>query len=303
MTRPCPVSVVLPVRNVARLLPRQLDALARQTIVDRLEIIIVDDASTDATVAAARQWCSTHTDVDARVVQRPRHNGPNAARNHGILLATTTIVLLCDGDDVVAPDWAEHLVAALEQHPDDQVLVSGRCVGLDAVDQPNDTTIHGEMLHRGTRYMLGGNGAFRRQLAFDIGGFDEQIYAGGTEIDFCFRAIDHGTRVLYVPEAVIGYRVPSTPVGIAMREFRRTRGYAYLARRHGERWASSRPIDVFVRPWKQCAATTAVVLLGRVPPKEFPLAVGRLVGSMLWGVRFVLHQPSPRLGLLPSHAQ
>ena len=243
-TCPGPASVVLPVRNVARLLPRQLDALARQTVIDRLEIIIVDDASTDATVAAAHRWSCAHSDIRVRVVQRPRHNGPNAARNHGIRLATTPTVLLCDGDDVAAPEWAEHLLAELERHPGDQVLVSGRCVGLDAADQPTDTTIHGEMLHRGTRYMLGGNGAFRR-----------------------------------------------------------TRGYAYLTRRHGQRWASSRPIDVFVLPWKQFAATTAVVLLGRVPRREFPHAVGHLVGSMLWGARFVLHLPRPLLGLAASPAR
>src|SRR5689334_9252898 len=96
-------SVVIPARNAARTLPATLAALRGQTYpADRLEVIVVDDGSADATgeVAAAG---------GARVL-RQAPAGPAAARNRGAAAATGEIILFTDADCTPAPTWVERML-------------------------------------------------------------------------------------------------------------------------------------------------------------------------------------------------
>ena len=289
-------SVVVPVRNSESALTAQLDALARQTIVGTLEIIVVDDASTDRTPAVASGWIAEHAEIAVRLVRRASRGGPNAARNDGIRLATTPNIVLCDGDDVVAPDWAEHLLGALEAS-NQPTLVSGRCVSLHPDDTLSDHTTIGAVTHDGTPYMLGGNGGFRRTLAHDIGGFDEQILEGGSEVDFGFRAIDHGATVRYVAHAVVGYREPITTAGLFRREFRRSRGAAYIGLRHPTRSSANSLAGVFVLPWKKAAFAVWQAGTGTGRQHAVAKAFGRALGMTWWGARLRWRTPPQILGL------
>src|SRR5580658_4182092 len=83
---------------------RSLDALGKQTIHGRLEVIVVDDGSTDRTSGVAR--------AHGAVVIRHRVNrGLAAARNSGVRAATAPIVAFLDDDCEPEPEWAERLVA------------------------------------------------------------------------------------------------------------------------------------------------------------------------------------------------
>ncbi len=289
-------SVVIPVRNGCAVLPQQLRAIAGQTIADQLQVVVVDDASTDDTAAIADRWASEHPQLALHIVRRPSRGGPNASRNDGIRHATAPYVLLCDGDDVAAPDWAERLVSALEGQPGERVLVTGRCVALED-EQPAGDTLHGAVSVQGIQYMLGGNGGFARQLAYDIGGFDEQILAGGTEIDFCFRAFDAGARLVYLEDAIIGYRIPSSARGLVARQLRRSRGNVYLGRRHGTRAGTGRAVDVFVNPWRLALGTVRLAVRGETAAHAVPSMLGRAIGTSFWGAVFRVRTPPQRLGL------
>lgn len=99
------VSVVMPVYNAERYLPRTLDSLLRQTLSD-LEIIAVDDGSTDRSGAI----CDDYATRDSRIhVIHIPNGGVSAARNRGIDEAAGEFVLFCDSDDTVEPTWAEQL--------------------------------------------------------------------------------------------------------------------------------------------------------------------------------------------------
>lgn len=288
-------TVVIPVRNSRIHLPKQLEAIARQTIAGELQVIVVDDSSSDGTGDVAGRWCEQHPQLALRVVLRSSRGGPNASRNDGLRLADGPFVLLCDGDDVVGADWAERLVSALEERRGERVLVTGRCVSLDADDQLTDTTLYGPIAIRDTRYMLGGNGGFSRHLANEIGGFDEQIYSGGTEIDFCFRAFDAGAELVFVEDALVGYRQPSGSAGYFARHFRRARGQTYLGRRYGSRSGDSRAVDVWVNPWRQALGTMRLAVRGRAAPHDVPTNLGRALGMSFWGAVFRVRTPPPLL--------
>ena len=100
-------SVIVPVYNGADTLPRCLQALQAQTFpVDRFEIIVVDDGSTDGSAEVARSF-------GAPVVSQ-LNAGPAAARNHGAKMARGDVLLFTDADCAPDPDWIERMAGSFE---------------------------------------------------------------------------------------------------------------------------------------------------------------------------------------------
>jgi poly(ribitol-phosphate) beta-N-acetylglucosaminyltransferase len=121
------VSVVVPAWNVEPWLDECLTSVARQTLgLDRIQLIVVDDGSTDATgamldaFAAANPW--------ALVVHQPASGGPGAPRNAGLALATGDYLFFLDADDYLGPEALERMVAMAERNGSDIVL--GKVVGV-----------------------------------------------------------------------------------------------------------------------------------------------------------------------------
>lgn len=105
------ISVIIPVYNSADLLTRCLNYLINQTY-NKLEIIIIDDGSTDNTPGVCRDFAKR----DARIkFLRQKNSGPANARNNGLGKATGEYVHFHDADDFVEQDYYEKMVAALNQ--------------------------------------------------------------------------------------------------------------------------------------------------------------------------------------------
>lgn len=111
MSPPPLVSVVVAVFNAAETLGQTLDNLLLQTYAN-LEIIVIDDGSTDASPAVLRQY-----EGRIRTVRQP-NGGLPAARNTGCKLAKGEFVVLMDADDFCAPDRVAIQVRALQHYPE-----------------------------------------------------------------------------------------------------------------------------------------------------------------------------------------
>jgi glycosyltransferase involved in cell wall biosynthesis len=96
-----PVSVIIPVYNGERFLAEAIDSVQRQHYAP-LEIIVVDDGSSDETAVVARGYGRA-----VRYVYQP-NQGPAAARNRGLALAGGEVIAFLDADDV----WADHRLHA-----------------------------------------------------------------------------------------------------------------------------------------------------------------------------------------------
>ncbi len=108
------VSVILPNRNHAQYLAHALAALCAQTWI-KLEIIVVDDASTDDSCALVERLAAD--DKRIGLLRLARHAGVNAAVEHGLAHARGEFLYCAAVDDWVAPEFFERSVAALRSHP------------------------------------------------------------------------------------------------------------------------------------------------------------------------------------------
>nr|WP_269778702.1 glycosyltransferase family A protein [Microlunatus antarcticus] len=191
-------SVVVPAHNEADLLAATLEALAAQDVEASYEVLVVDNASTDATAAVARAH-------GARVVPEPRR-GVCQARQTGVDAARGEIIASTDADTVPPPDWLRRLDARLSADPA-VVAVAGPCRYADppwwAAVFPPAFFVLVDRLHARTGrllYLTATNVAFRRE---GFPGYDVRLTQGGDEVDLRRRLQAWGP-VAWDPRNVVG---------------------------------------------------------------------------------------------------
>lgn len=120
------VSVVIPTYNRAETLPRAIESAVGQTLAD-IEILVVDDASTDDTASVVREWESADSQIE--YLAHAKNRGGGVARNTGIEAAEGTYVAFLDSDDEWHPEKLERQVGCLEQRSDEWVAAyCGLCI-------------------------------------------------------------------------------------------------------------------------------------------------------------------------------
>jgi O-antigen/teichoic acid export membrane protein len=102
------VSILIPAYNAQETILRALDSAQSQTLAD-IEILVIDDASTDSTADLVR--VRARQDSRIRLLHRAVNGGPAAARNAGVDCATGDWLALLDADDTMTSDRLEHLLA------------------------------------------------------------------------------------------------------------------------------------------------------------------------------------------------
>ncbi|MGH1571270.1 glycosyltransferase family 2 protein [Methylobacterium sp. P31] len=170
------VAVVVPAYNSVRTLERTIHSILRQTH-NNLDVIIVDDGSTDATSALIRQISFSNERV--RYHRQP-NEGAAAARNTGAALTAADYIAFCDADDLWSRDKIEsQLKTLLSSRIRLGFVYSGFAV-IDANDRVLRTwtpTYEGWIFDRLLRENFIGNGSsalFRRECFEQIGGFQQR---------------------------------------------------------------------------------------------------------------------------------
>jgi glycosyltransferase involved in cell wall biosynthesis len=188
------VSVVVPVHNTMPYLTRCLSSLVEQTIgADRLEVIAVDDGSTDGSGPELDRFARLHPDV-VRVVHQENTGGPAGPCNRGLDLATGRYVFFVGADDYLGREALERLVAAADRWDSDVVL--GRVVGVNSrhVNQAVFASTEPDigLFTSALPWSLANTKLFRRDLIERHGlRFREDMPIGSDQpftIEACFRA-------------------------------------------------------------------------------------------------------------------
>jgi GT2 family glycosyltransferase len=192
--------VVIPVCNgghdFGRCLRRLRDSLAAD-----LELIVVDDGSTDGSAALAESF-------GAAVVRNPTPLGPASARNTGARVATAPLVFFLDADVAVHSDTLSRAVARFDADPELTALFGSYD---DAPTAPGLVSQFRNLLHhyvhqqgafvddaRPARTFWTGCGAIRRQVFLDLGGFDPHLYRRPAieDIEFGYRLSRAGFKTV-----------------------------------------------------------------------------------------------------------
>jgi glycosyltransferase involved in cell wall biosynthesis len=197
------VSVVVPTHDRPRSLGRCLQALDRQRLEAELEVVVVDDGSTDAAAVAGTVARSRR----ARLL-RTEGRGPAAARNQGVRSARGSLILFTDDDCEPEPAWAARLAAGLLNGADAAAgrTINGRAQSVlaEASQAIADHLIEtSQRLPARAPFATSNNLASRADVLAAIP-FDEGYRSpGGEDRDWCVRLAEHGFRLAFDAKAIV----------------------------------------------------------------------------------------------------
>ncbi len=161
------VSVIIPAHNAGPYLDRCLDSVVAQTIgLDRMEVVVVDDGSTDGTGEAADSWAARYPDVFRVVHNEVGSGGPAAPRNTALDLVTGRYVFFLDADDHLGHEALQRLVAAADENGSD--VVAGQMSTSTGRGLPNRsfrrTDLDADVFTSDVYWSLSALKLFRREL-------------------------------------------------------------------------------------------------------------------------------------------
>ena len=126
------ISVIIPVYNKEPVLRRTLDSVRNQTFRD-LEMICIDDASTDGSADILREYAGS--DPRIRLIEHPRNRSTSQARKDGVLASMGKYIMFLDGDDTLTADACEKTYAAIEASHTDMVQFGTDIINCAGVPQ------------------------------------------------------------------------------------------------------------------------------------------------------------------------
>ncbi len=206
------LSVILPNFNHGGLIARALHALLDQTP-PASEIIVVDDGSTDASVAVIEGLQRQHPSI--RLIRNMTNQGIVASVKTALGVATGEYLLFASSDDYVLPGLFDHALAGLGAYPHAGFFCSGvalvdadsRVVGVRPVTEPQRgrgylSPADVRRVIRGTDFWaLGTSTVYRRRLLAEIGYFDARLGSLGDTLANRLLAFRHG---FYFDPAILG---------------------------------------------------------------------------------------------------
>ncbi|MHB0969401.1 MAG: glycosyltransferase family 2 protein [Thermoanaerobaculia bacterium] len=182
----------------------------------RVEIVVVDNGSSDGTAAALLGRFP-----DVRVVELAANRGFTGGIRAGVEFSDAEFVIFLNNDAEAEPGWLTALVDAMRAAPDDVVAIGGRIVDWERkrIDFVGGVmTFDGHGFQRDFRkplgevkepragesfFACGGNMIVRRATFVALGGFDDDYFAYLEDVDFGWRAWIAGYRILYEPAASV----------------------------------------------------------------------------------------------------
>jgi glycosyltransferase involved in cell wall biosynthesis len=267
MTEPL-LSVIVPTRDRKDLLAAMLEALDRVTAAaGELEVIVVDDGSTDGTA----EWLDARRGpFPLRVVRIERPAGPAAARNRGAAEARGEVLGFLDSDVLVHPGWWQ---AAKPHFTDPRVAAVEGATG-QPPGSPRPTPFTNLVVNLDGRRYLTCNILYRRSVFLEHGGFDERFkLADREDTDLAFTVLEHGGQVRFEPKCRVDHPVFGENPGLHFKKARYGVHEALLRRKHPRlyrthlKWVDGRAFPVFY--WGLYLGALAAVL-------------GAVLGSMAW---------------------
>ena len=216
------VSVVLPCYNAHRFLGEALESVRRQTV-PPLEIIVIDDGSTDPETIA---YLAALPD-DVRVVQQ-ENRGLAGARNSGFRVARGDWVLPLDCDDRLAPTMVQQCLAAVEATGASFASAQIALFGDETGTVHKTFNFFEQLATNQLPYCL----LLRRDAWLEAGGYDESMRTGYEDWEFNIRLGERGYTGIVLDQRLFHYRVSKSGMLKSVSQRRHAANWRYSQSRH-----------------------------------------------------------------------
>jgi poly-beta-1,6-N-acetyl-D-glucosamine synthase len=232
-----PLTLLIPAYNEGQVIATCV-AAARKLDYPQLQILVLDDGSTDDTAAVAEQTAAG--DLRVRVVRDQQNLGKAERQNVGFRMAETELVLVCDADTHMHQLAPKLLVARLQRSPLNVAVAAGPHVTnrvnlLAAMQVLEAASIIGLIRRSGSlrgrvSTVAGVLALFRREPVLAVGGYRSEMAT--EDIDLTWRLLLSGWHTVYEPAALIGMQVPTSLRALWMQRKRWARGQGEVLHRH-----------------------------------------------------------------------
>jgi glycosyltransferase involved in cell wall biosynthesis len=198
------ISIVIPTYNASGFMPDLLDSIFKQAVED-MEVIIVDDCSTDNTLEIAGQH-------PVRVIQMETNGGPAKARNRGVREAKGDIILFFDSDVIVLDGTIREVEDYFRKNPGAKCII-----GICSTEPLNEGFVPTYMAMFEYIHLIGQKynrvsvfaprcGAIKRDFFLQIGGYNEN-YKGADVEDFeLARRINKSDCIILNPKLLVRHQ-------------------------------------------------------------------------------------------------
>ncbi len=195
------ISVIMPALNAGRFIGPALRSLLREPEAD-LDIIVVDDGSTDDTAAIVSELAASYPCI--RLISNAG-KGVSRARNTGLAAVSTDsdYITFLDADDHCSPGRIRRQLDIIRSEPGIGMVV-GRIQFFESIDEETSQIRHGSRTVIVAGVSLAST-LFRRDLFDTHGGFDEALQHG-EDVDFFLRILEAQTRYIAEKDVAILYR-------------------------------------------------------------------------------------------------
>lgn len=238
------ITILVAAYNEAAAIEDTLTSLSRQDYTGSMQVLVLNDGSTDETVAVARRTLDAMNlpaNFDFRVIDYPVNAGKAAVLNRGLKLAEHDLVATIDGDSWVRDDGVTQIVERLHADPANTVAVAGAVMVRNS--RENFLTraqewdyFHGiaavkrmQSMYHGTLVAQGAFSLYRKSALLEVGGWPECV---GEDIVVSWAMLEKGHRIGYAEDALAFTNVPTRIKQFSLQRKRWSRGLIEAFKAH-----------------------------------------------------------------------
>jgi cellulose synthase/poly-beta-1,6-N-acetylglucosamine synthase-like glycosyltransferase len=248
------VSLILPAYNEEKTIGKAIERSLSQRYMGSLEVIVIDDGSSDGTYGIAKKFADKHANV--RVIRYEKNRGKSYALNTGFAEARGEISIFCDADSVLAPEAVSRMVSHFK---DPKV---GMVAGMVIVRNEKNLLTRLQQIeylftqsimrfcqssHRNVLICPGACTAVRTDIARKIPSTDRTITE---DADFTFSAWKDGWKICQEPESVSYTEAPESLKGLINQRRRWLYGSLQTIAIH--KWAARSGNPWVLKAWLEC---------------------------------------------------
>ncbi len=205
------ISIVIPCYNQAQYLQETVESVIAQTYTN-IEIIIVNDGSTDSTSETALGLSHQYADKNIRIVSQ-ENKGLSEARNSGVSAALGDFIFILDSDDKLHKTMLSKCMRAIEEHDVDIVYGDYQRFGEENTVQRTGDKVELYFLQHAN--VTGATALYKRSVWEKTGGYKQSMAGGYEDWEFWVNATKNGFKFYHIPEVLFYYRVKKESMYIA----------------------------------------------------------------------------------------